>query len=509
MSTITIRISAASVLLLLASSASADPLLEVGGTTGIHFYSENSELGVPDSVMPPTQQNATPIGVRGGLFWRERYGVEAELAVLPAIAREQQFDVTTLTYRLQGVYEHALPAMPKLVPFGLFGIGAMAVVSTQAQDSIGHDTDFIFYFGVGAKYRLREDWGVRADARMLFPPSSVGDSVTDDYELLVSVYKEWGRKVDHVNHDRDGDGILDDIDACDGEAEDKDGFEDANGCPDLDNDKDGIADATDKCISEPEDKDGFADEDGCPELDNDKDGFADTADTCPNDAEDKDNFEDTDGCPDLDNDKDGIADLVDKCRIEPETENGYQDSDGCPDEIPVVVQRFTGVIQGINFTLGKADILSSSYKTLDAAVDVLKQFPDLSLEIGGHTDDRAMIPGSPYAGNAELSKARAESVKAYMVKKGVPADRLSTQGYGDTQPVEPPTGLKGSALEAARAKNRRVEFKPVSQPATTAPAPTAPAPAAPATTAPAPAAPATTAPAPAAPAPAPTTPKLK
>jgi OOP family OmpA-OmpF porin len=497
MSKISTPTSAAAVLLLLASPSAADPLLEVGGTAGIHFYSENSELGVPDSVMPPTQQNATPIGVRGGLFWRERYGVEAELAVLPAIARNDEFDVTTLTYRLQGVYEHALPTMPKLVPFGLFGIGAMAVVSTQAQDSIGHDTDFIFYFGAGAKYRLREDWGVRADARMLFPPSSVGDSVTDDYELLVSIYKEWGRKVEHVNRDRDGDGILDDIDACDGEAEDKDGFEDANGCPDLDNDQDGIADATDKCILEPEDKDGFADEDGCPELDNDKDGLADTADKCANDPEDKDGFEDEDGCPDLDNDKDGVADAADKCIDEPETANGFEDTDGCPDVLPVVIQRFTGVIPGINFTLGKADILSSSYKTLDAAVDVLKQFPDLTLEIAGHTDDRAMIPGSPYADNVELSKARADSVKAYMVKKGVPAERLTTQGYGDAQPVEPPAGLKGRALEAARAKNRRVEFKPVSQaPAPAASAPT-PAPAPTTTTPPTAPAPTTTPPAPA------------
>jgi outer membrane protein OmpA-like peptidoglycan-associated protein len=485
MYTITLRTSAATMCLLLASTAAADPLLEVGGTTGIHFYSENSELGVPDSVMPPTQQNATPIGVRGGLFWRERYGVEAELAVLPTISRVQDFDVTTLTYRLQGVYEYPVPSMPKLVPFGLFGLGAMSVVQTQAQDSISRDTDFIFYFGAGAKYRLREDWGVRGDARLLLPPSSVGDSVTDDYELLISVYKEWGRKTEHVNRDRDGDGILDDIDACDGESEDTDGFEDENGCPDLDNDKDGIADASDKCINDPEDKDTFEDEDGCPELDNDKDTIADATDKCPNEAEDKDKFQDDDGCPDPDNDQDGILDLADKCRLEPETENGYQDTDGCPDEVPVVVQRFTGVIQGINFTLGKADILSSSFKTLDAAVEVLKQFPDLNLEIAGHTDDRAMIPGSPYKDNVELSKARAESVKAYMVKKGIAEGRLLAQGYGETQPVEPPAGLKGGALDAARAKNRRVEFKPISLPAAPAAAP-APTTTAPTTTAPTP-----------------------
>ncbi|HEY0193305.1 MAG TPA: DUF4398 domain-containing protein, partial [Kofleriaceae bacterium] len=73
--------------------------------------------------------------------------------------------------------------------------------------------------------------------------------------------------------DRDGDGILDNVDKCPSDPEDKDGFEDEDGCPDLDNDKDGIPDKADKCPNEPEDKDGFEDEDGCPDDDNDGDGI--------------------------------------------------------------------------------------------------------------------------------------------------------------------------------------------------------------------------------------------
>ena len=65
--------------------------------------------------------------------------------------------------------------------------------------------------------------------------------------------------------DRDGDGITDDVDKCPDEPEDKDGFQDEDGCPDLDNDADGIPDKDDKCPNEPEDKDGFQDEDGCPD----------------------------------------------------------------------------------------------------------------------------------------------------------------------------------------------------------------------------------------------------
>ena len=65
--------------------------------------------------------------------------------------------------------------------------------------------------------------------------------------------------------DRDGDGIPDDLDKCPDEPEDKDGFEDDDGCPDPDNDKDGIPDASDACPNEPETVNGFEDEDGCPD----------------------------------------------------------------------------------------------------------------------------------------------------------------------------------------------------------------------------------------------------
>ena len=80
-----------------------------------------------------------------------------------------------------------------------------------------------------------------------------------------------------------------------------------------DRDRDGLVDEVDKCPDSPEDKDGFEDDDGCPEDDNDKDGIVDTQDGCPLVPEDKDGFEDGDGCPDDDNDKDGVVDPKDKC----------------------------------------------------------------------------------------------------------------------------------------------------------------------------------------------------
>lgn len=133
--------------------------------------------------------------------------------------------------------------------------------------------------------------------------------------------------------DRDHDGIPDIYDRCPDEPEDHDGFQDEDGCPDLDNDQDGIPDTVDKCPNEPEDFDGFQDDDGCPDLDNDGDGIPDLNDACPNEKEDGKGKRPNDGCPSTteDSDGDGIPDVVDKCPDEPEDKDGFQDDDGCPD----------------------------------------------------------------------------------------------------------------------------------------------------------------------------------
>ena len=170
--------------------------------------------------------------------------------------------------------------------------------------------------------------------------------------------------------DRDGDGILDNVDKCPDDPEDKDGFEDEDGCPDPDNDKDGILDTKDKCPNEPEDKDGFEDEDGCPDPDNDTDGIPDEDDKCPNEPEDKDGFEDEDGCPDPDNDKDGVPDAADKCPNDP----GPPDNDGCPKKYEhiVVTQEKIELKQKIFFDTDKATIQPRSFSLLDEIAAVLE-----------------------------------------------------------------------------------------------------------------------------------------
>ena len=134
-----------------------------------------------------------------------------------------------------------------------------------------------------------------------------------------------------IHLDTDGDGTEDADDACPSEAEDMDGWEDEDGCPEADNDDDGHLDADDPCPDEAEDMDGHEDEDGCPDTDNDGDGIHDGYDSCPELPEDMDGDRDEDGCPDNDTDRDGIEDPDDQCPEEAEDFDGFGDEDGCPE----------------------------------------------------------------------------------------------------------------------------------------------------------------------------------
>jgi outer membrane protein OmpA-like peptidoglycan-associated protein len=250
--------------------------------------------------------------------------------------------------------------------------------------------------------------------------------------------------------DNDKDGIPDVNDKCPNKAEDMDGFEDSDGCPDPDNDKDGIDDGQDKCPNMAEDFDGIEDEDGCPDGDNDKDGVPDSLDKCPTEPEDIDNFEDSDGCPDPDNDKDGIPDLKDKCPDKPETMNGIDDEDGCPDEKKAEEKSDMPkhqILEGVNFASGSSNLTYSSYRYLEPIISEMKKFPDIEIEVRGHTDSVGK-----YELNMRLSQQRADAVKTYLVQHGVESIRIRSVGFGPSSPVA------DNRTAAGRATNRRIEI---------------------------------------------------
>jgi len=106
------------------------------------------------------------------------------------------------------------------------------------------------------------------------------------------------------------------------------------------------------------------------------------------------------------------------------------------------------VIKGIYFDFNKATIKKNSAPTLDAAAKIFKEYPGLKVEVSGHTDD---VGTREY--NVDLAQRRADSVKQYLVDRGVAADRIKTRGAGPDEPIADNTKAAG------RAKNRRIEFK--------------------------------------------------
>jgi hypothetical protein len=188
----------------------------------------------------------------------------------------------------------------------------------EAVLSLRFDTRFGGLFTVGGGLGINPDRGVplaRAIVGFTYrrPPPRAAD---------IDPTKLFGTP----DEDSDDDGFDDRDDICPERPEDKDGFEDDDGCPDPDNDQDGIPDTLDRCPLKPETVNGVSDADGCPEIaDSDKDGVPDDQDRCPLGLEDLDGFRDDDGCADLDNDGDGVRDDQDACRDTP-----GDGEDGCP-----------------------------------------------------------------------------------------------------------------------------------------------------------------------------------
>lgn len=107
------------------------------------------------------------------------------------------------------------------------------------------------------------------------------------------------------------------------------------------------------------------------------------------------------------------------------------------------------VMKGVNFQSGKAVLLPESIQNLDQVAEILLANPEINVEVGGHTDSDGTA-----SFNQQLSEKRANTVRDYLIKKGVPAERLTAKGYGETEPIA------DNATKEGKAENRRVELKP-------------------------------------------------
>ncbi len=470
-------------------------LVELGLYGGAHIYPSEHELLGNTALRHHTFNTVAPeIGLRLGYLPIPYLGAEVELGIIPSRANDQ----SAIAYGLHAHFILGYPAK-NLMPFLVVGGGMLGVSS--AADVLGNDADVAFHWGVGLKYYFAQWVAVRLDLRHIVS-DGMYHSVHHFSALAgLSMVLNWesdsdgdgiSNSKDHCPKvkgqapsgcpDTDGDGLTDNRDKCPKQAaktpdgcpadSDKDSILDKqdlcphkagpapHGCPDSDGDS--VADYLDKCPKVPAntpsgcpgDRDGdnvLDAKDRCPDKagkaptgcpDGDGDGVVDPDDKCPKIA-----ARTKDGCP-ADTDGDSIPDNIDRCPKKPETVNGFQDKDGCPDKIPVAVQRFSGNIKGIYFSYNKAKIRRRSHRTLRAAARILKKYPGLRILIRGHTDNRGKV-----SINLALSLQRAEAVKAWLVKKGIDADRLDAEGVGPKEPIASNRRRRG------RAKNRRIEFQ--------------------------------------------------
>ena len=127
---------------------------------------------------------------------------------------------------------------------------------------------------------------------------------------------------------------------------------------------------------------------------------------------------------------------------------GVPENNGCPEVKTEVIKKMEYAAQRIYFATGSAKLLNTSFKSLNEVVRIMNEDPNLKLTIEGHTDN---VGTDEY--NHNLSHNRAASVKAYLVSKGIDESRLTSIGYGETQPIA------DNKTAAGRAKNRRVVMK--------------------------------------------------
>ncbi len=269
------------------------------------------------------------------------------------------------------------------------------------------------------------------------------------YRIVAGVSIATPEARDRHTEDSDGDGISDRDDACASEAEDRDAFEDDDGCPDPDNDRDQVLDTHDRAPNDPEDRDGFEDEDGAPDLDDDGDGIPDARDRAPRDPEDFDQYQDEDGAPEPDNDGDGVMDENDRCPLEAGQSSDDPSRNGCPPWIRVDENRGrVSLVQPVVFPTGSDRITQESNNALLLVTEILTENPGTVVRVEGHTDDRG-----PNSTNMELSTRRAQALIRWFRAHQVDLARIEAWGCGEFVPVTPNTTRSG------RQANRRVEFR--------------------------------------------------
>jgi OmpA-OmpF porin, OOP family len=261
---------AAATLLALAPAARADNRFELGGFFGPRVFSNDAQLGNVVDVND-TLTNAVALGVRVSRPVFPWFVVEAELPIATTQTHQYMTDVYWLEPRAQG--RVVFFAKERAHPFVMIGAG-MPVTISDKRGIFGSGVTGEGYAGGGFELKSAHGIALRLDVRVGIQPG-IDHKVEPELEFTAGLSFPIGKSEAQKRKeqappppppDRDGDGIVDALDKCPDRAEDKDNFEDDDGCPDIDNDGDEVLDIADACPNIPETFNGFEDDDGCPDT---------------------------------------------------------------------------------------------------------------------------------------------------------------------------------------------------------------------------------------------------
>ena len=265
------------VALLAPSAAHADEPIQLGAFFGPRIFSQHSDLGFIDGAPAhPMLDDSVAFGLRIArqfeLPWLypefELAGSSTQTSVTGGASAASVF---WLDPRVQLRFE-LLPGR-RAMPFIVVGAGTPIALSS-ARMTFNSGVIAEGYGGGGIRLDTNKGFAMRLDARLAVVTGENPPLVGWEGEISIGLELHVGEHRKQVvvpttetgQPDRDGDGIPDATDKCPDRPEDFDGFEDADGCPDIDNDNDHVLDIADKCPMQPETYNGFEDEDGCPDT---------------------------------------------------------------------------------------------------------------------------------------------------------------------------------------------------------------------------------------------------
>ncbi|MDQ7015863.1 MAG: OmpA family protein [Gammaproteobacteria bacterium] len=365
------------------------------GVSGLAPQENNSGLLITD-------KQATGYSLAVDYLWREHFllsgfylnagGAEVSNGSVLLGALDYQYVGSSVSW-------FPLSARPVFSPYLKSGLHVTQNSVDNPQIKYSQDQAINTHFGVGATWKFSRDWHFLVDATT-FGKDAYFASVGVRYQLFNET------KIKEV----------------------------------LDADRDGVPDVQDRCLTSSSGVpvDAF----GC-ELDSDGDGIKNSQDRCENSA--ANSAVDAKGCVVvLDSDGDGVPDSRDCC---PNTALGKT-----VDEYGCAIIEIDLSNSDIPFEFGSEKLSAIGEKIWANIAKQIKQFPNVIVELGGHTDSKGSATF-----NQKFSLKRAKTVEAFLTSKGVQAKQLRVQGYGESQPIA------DNRTEEGRRSNRRVEAHIVQQ----------------------------------------------